>query len=253
MNETSGFENGKVYVVGEVALGVVLAMMAGMMIVSCSSKGTEPAMEEEIVASESVTQEEEVASESVTQKEVVTSESVTQKEDYSNETGLDPMSPYWYDPNQTEVEFSEDGETLLRFPRIKKGGDYVVPSTVTCIDERAFEMCRELTSVVVPSSVEEIGMAAFDICHKLERVVFQNHLRKLPFRCFVGCDNLKELHLSDTIPPKIDEDEDTEEGSLVFYFTEKALDGCTLYVPTGSLHKYRNTYGWRKFKKIVEE
>lgn len=253
MNETSGFENGKVYVVGEVALGVVLAMMAGIMIVSCSSKGTEPAMEEEVVASESVTQEEEVASECVTQEEVVTSESVTQEEDYSNETGLDPMSPYWYDPNQTEVEFSEDGETLLRFPRIKKGGDYVVPSTVTCIDERAFEMCRELTSVVVPSSVEEIGMAAFDICHKLERVVFQNHLRKIPFRCFSGSENLKELHLSDTIPPVIEKQEDTEEETLFFYFDTKSLTHCTLYVPIGSLQRYRDAYGWRKFKKIVEE
>ena len=63
----------------------------------------------------------------------------------------------------------------------------------------------------------------------------------------------QKLHLSDTIHPKIDEDEDTEEGSLVFYFTEKALEGCTLYIPTGSLRKYRNTYGWRKFKKIVVE
>ena len=166
---------------------------------------------------------------------------------------LDSLSPYWYDKNQTEVTFSDDGETLLRFPRVNVGGDYVVPSTVKYIFERAFENCHELRSVVVPATVEGIQMAAFDFCPKLERVVFHNHLRKLPFRCFVGCDNLKELHLSDTIPPKIDEDEDTEEGSLVFYFTEKALDGCTLYVPTGSLSKYWNTYGWRKFKKIVEE
>ena len=166
---------------------------------------------------------------------------------------LDTLSPYWYNKNQTEVTFSDDGETLLRFPRVNVGGDYVVPSTVKYIFERAFENCHELRSVVVPATVEEIQMAAFDFCPKLERVVFHNHLRKLPFRCFVGCDNLKELHLSDTIPPKIDEDEDTEEGSLVFYFTEKTLNGCTLYVPTGSLRKYRNTYGWRKFKKIVEE
>ena len=50
---------------------------------------------------------------------------------------------------------------------------------------------------------------------KLERVVFQNHLRKLPFRCFSGSENLKELHLSDTVPPVIEKQGDTEEQTLV--------------------------------------
>ena len=35
---------------------------------------------------------------------------------------LDPMSPYWYDKDQTEVTFSEKKDTLYRFPRIKMGG-----------------------------------------------------------------------------------------------------------------------------------
>ena len=37
---------------------------------------------------------------------------------------LDPMSPYWYDKDQTEVTFSEKKDTLYRFPRIKMGGIY---------------------------------------------------------------------------------------------------------------------------------
>lgn len=88
---------------------------------------------------------------------------------------------------------------------------------------------------------------------KLERVVFQNHLRKLPFRCFSGSENLKELHLSDTIPPVIEKQGDTEEQTLFFYFDTKSLTHCTVYVPTGSLQRYRAAYGWRKFKNIVEE
>ena len=216
----------------DLAIGIALAMMAGMIIVSCNLKETEPAKEEEVVASESVMPD----------------------EDGKDATRVDPMgSPYGYDPEQTEVTFSESGETLLRFPREKKGGDYVIPSTVTSISERAFENCHELTSVVVPASVEEIGMAAFDISRKLERVVFQNHLRKLPFRCFSGCENLKELHLSDTIPPVIEKLEETEEETLLFYFDTKSLAQCTIFVPSGSLPKYQNAYGWRKFQKIVEE
>ena len=52
---------------------------------------------------------------------------------------LDPMSPYWYDKDQTEVIFSDKEDTLYRFPREKMGGTYSVPYTVKYIEERAFK------------------------------------------------------------------------------------------------------------------
>lgn len=42
-------------------------------------------------------------------------------------TGLDPHSPYWYDPTISEPQFSENGDTMMYFPRKRKGGHYVVP------------------------------------------------------------------------------------------------------------------------------
>ena len=75
---------------------------------------------------------------------------------------VDPDSPYWYDPKQEEVELSEDGDTLFRFPRIKKGGDYEVPQSVRYIYERAFQGCRNLRSLTVPRTVKHIEMAPFE-------------------------------------------------------------------------------------------
>ena len=118
---------------------------------------------------------------------------------------LDPMSPYWYDKDQTEVTFSEKKDTLYRFPRIKMGGTYSIPYTVRYIQERAFLGCKELEEVYVPRSVNYIEMAAFESCHKLEYVYLYASIDTIPFRCFNHCDHLKELHLGNPNPPYIEE------------------------------------------------
>ena len=126
---------------------------------------------------------------------------------------LDPMSPYWYDKDQTEVTFSEKKDTLYRFPRIKMGGTYSIPYTVRYIQERAFLGCKELEEVYVPRSVNHIEMAAFESCHKLEYVYLYASIDTIPFRC----------------------------------------DSCALYVPKGTKGLYRKSEGWKNFKAIEEE
>ena len=49
----------------------------------------------------------------------------------------------------------------------------VIPSSVTKIDEYAFEGCTGLTSVVIPSSVTEIGGSAFEGCSGLTSIVVE--------------------------------------------------------------------------------
>lgn len=156
---------------------------------------------------------------------------------------LDPMSPYWYDKDQTEVAFSEKKDTLYRFPRIKMGGTYSIPYTVRYIQERAFLGCKELEEVYVPKSVNHIEMAAFESCHKLEYVYLYASIDTIPFRCFNHCDHLKELHLGNQKPPYIDE----------FSLDGVNKDSCVLYVPKGAKGLYRKSEGWKNFKKIEEE
>ena len=156
---------------------------------------------------------------------------------------LDPMSPYWYDKDQTEVTFSEKKDTLYRFPRIKMGGTYSIPYTVKYIQERAFLGCKELKEVHVPKSVNHIEMAAFESCHKLEYVYLYASIDTIPFRCFNNCDHLSELHLGNTKPPYIEE----------FSMEGVNKDSCALYVPTGSKDLYKKSDGWKDFKTIKEE
>lgn len=156
---------------------------------------------------------------------------------------LDPMSPYWYDKDQTEVTFSEGKDTLYRFPRLKMGGSYAVPYTVKYIQERAFLGCKEIEEVFIPQSVHTIEMAAFESCHKLKYVYWYAPIDTIPFRCFNHCDNLRELHLANSKPPYIDE----------LGIDGINLDSCDLYVPIGSKDLYKTSNGWKGFRNIEEE
>jgi hypothetical protein len=61
------------------------------------------------------------------------------------------------------VLFNKDKTVLILCPEARQG-DYVVPASVTKIEERAFYVCAGLTSVTVPASVVEIGEEAFCGC-----------------------------------------------------------------------------------------
>lgn len=49
-----------------------------------------------------------------------------------------------------------------------KGGDVTIPNGITSIGERAFEHCRNLTSIIIPDSVKHVDEMAFSGCSKLE-------------------------------------------------------------------------------------
>ncbi len=156
---------------------------------------------------------------------------------------LDPMSPYWYDEDQTEVTFSEGMDTLYRFPRINKGGSYSIPYTVKYIQERAFLGCKEIEEVFIPQSVHTIEMAAFESCHILKYVYWYASVDTIPFRCFNDCDSLIGLHLANSMPPYIEE----------FGIDGVNQDSCVLYVPIGSKDLYKKSDGWKNFRSIEEE
>lgn len=167
---------------------------------------------------------------------------------------VDPSSPYWYDPNQEEVEFSEDGDTLFRFPRIRKGGEYVVPQTVRYIDDRAFQGCRNLISLTIPNTVRHIGMAPFENCGNLKILAIRCQLDTLPFRFVGGCSNLYGIYLADKVPPFIEECSDAEEEQAAFElnFYGVSKEKCVIFVPHGSASLYWKAPVWRMFQNILD-
>ncbi len=169
----------------------------------------------------------------------------------SDEVDMDSLSPYWYDKNQREVTFSESGDTLLRYPHDVEVDEYVVPASVKCIFERAFQGCRNLKKVVVPETVRHIEMAAFDGCEDLKQVFLYARVDTMPYRFMNGCDKLREIHLTNKVPPVVEEYEEDEMYSFRIVFGSADLDSLVLYVPGDAVQKYKEAYGWRMFKNIV--
>ena len=103
------------------------------------------------------------------------------------------------------VLFNKDKTELIYFPNSK--GDYVVPSSVVKIADRAFaehDYCEYyegvcMKSVVIPYSVTEIGSEAFYNCKGLTAVDISSSVVVIKERTFGGCRDLKSI----TIPASV--------------------------------------------------
>ena len=66
------------------------------------------------------------------------------------------------------VLFSKDGKELLKVACKAFSGTYNVPDGVVKINEKAFDICKNIEKVVLPDSVEEIGDWNFYQCQSLK-------------------------------------------------------------------------------------
>ncbi|MBR1687546.1 MAG: leucine-rich repeat domain-containing protein [Prevotella sp.] len=119
--------------------------------------------------------------------------------------------------------------------------DLVIPNSVTSIGESAFSGCSRLTSVTIPNSVTSIGRDAFSQCSSLTSVTIPNSVTSIGESAFSDCD----------IPIVISLIENPFDISSSV-FTLNTFKNATLYVPTGTIEKYKATGGWKEFLFIEE-
>lgn len=127
-------------------------------------------------------------------------------------------------PNYQSVDgvvFSKDQTTLVFYPS-GKGGEYVIPNTVTTIGDQAFSGNRKLSAVTIPSSVTTINLQAFSDCSALSKVSVKQST---------------PLVLSAT--------------ELIFSNVNKEI--CILEVPVGAKAAYQAAEVWKDFTLIMEE
>ena len=146
---------------------------------------------------------------------------------FSNCTGLvksaypnkinNPFSDGWdcsYNPDGAIVEdgwvYGSNKESIYYAP-LNLEGEYVVPESVSSIENGAFAHCKDLTTIVIPSSISSIGDYAFYDCSGLIMADFSSidHLCSIEFgnelsnpiyyteKLYINGEEVKEVNIPD--------------------------------------------------------
>ena len=124
-----------------------------------------------------------------------------------------------------------------------------IPNSVTSIGKSAFSDCSGLTSVTIPCSVTSIGEWAFSDCNSLTSVTIPNSVTSIGHGAF-HCKNLRKVVSLIEAPFAIKRNSSEFSGYPIFH--SDTFNNATLYVPAGTIDKYKNTEGWQDFLSIEE-
>ena len=118
------------------------------------------------------------------------------------------------------ILFNKTKTTLIQYPGGKQGG-YVIPNSVTSIEDLAFYFCAGLTSISIPNSVTSIGNYVFYFCTGLTSVAIPNSVTSTGDYSFVCCSKLTSV----TIPNSV-----TSIGTGAFYRCDGLI---SIEIPNG--------------------
>ena len=120
-----------------------------------------------------------------------------------------------------------------------------IPNSVTSIGNYAFGNCSMLISVTIPNNVTDIGWGAFSGCTSLTSITIPNSVTTIKSFAFYECSSLTSV-ISLIENPRIIGGKNSGDFPLDTY------NNATLYVPVGTINKYKRTGGWQDFANIEE-
>ncbi|EDR23183.1 hypothetical protein, conserved [Entamoeba dispar SAW760] len=75
----------------------------------------------------------------------------------------------------------------------------IIPSSITKLGDWCFKGCYSLTSINIPSSIKEIGDYCFYLCKSLTSINIPSSITKLGDYCFCECSSLKSINIPKSI------------------------------------------------------
>ena len=80
----------------------------------------------------------------------------------------------------------------------------VIPDSVTCIAQRAFDHCTSLTDISIPDSVTQIGRGyndggAFQGCTSLTNIMLPDKITAIDDDTFYGCSSLTDITIPESV------------------------------------------------------
>jgi len=139
--------------------------------------------------------------------------------------------------------YNKNKKTFVSYATGKPDPLFVLPESVTKINDYAFNGSGNLGTISTGSKVDTILYRAFSFCDNLQKLSINGTAVKYMDELSVGYDpSLRLLQINSAIPPTLE--------SYVFEGTDQ--ESCELNVPVGAVSAYNSALQWSDFYRLTE-
>jgi len=95
--------------------------------------------------------------------------------------------------------YNKDETKFIHYPAGKVEVEFIIPSSITEIENYSFYNCKNLTNIIIPDSVVSIGKGAFCDCDNLINVTIPNSVTSIGSSAFSDCYSLTSVNIPNSV------------------------------------------------------